>query len=401
MPYKDLEKRKEYQKKYKELHREKLLQKKREYSKSEQGKKKANEWKEKNREKYLEMKREEYRRHREKYLEYDRKRRPKKQKLSLSELYPDEVGKEYGSLTVKKLLTLEGKTHALCECNCNGEESIKLLTDLKSGAVKSCGYQHIFNLNKKNEIGKKYGLLTIKNLVLEEEQTYAICDCDCGKTFDKKIIFSQIKNGKIKSCGCWNKRGGKDKECYIDLTGKQFGLWTVLYDTGKRQNGNPIWHCRCRCKKHTEKDISALCLRKGESTSCGCKISNNTNYGILASIFSGRVIKSNTSGVNGVWWDNKRKKWIARIEIQKTVINLGGFNTLGEAYLARQKANEKYIKPLLENKFTIEEVKQMVAQERKAQYKAKPKNYSDSIGINTMDIAVAETINEIEPSNDG
>lgn len=401
MPYKDLEKKKEYQNKYRELNREKLLQKKREYSKSEQGKRKAKEWKEKNREKYLESKRMEYRRHRERYMEYDRKRRPKKQKTTLSELYPDEVGKKYGSLTVKQLLTLKGKTHALCECNCNGKECIKLLTALKSGRVTSCGYQHIFNLNKENEIGKKYGLLTIKKLVLEEEKTYAICDCDCRKSFDKKILFSQIKNGRIKSCGCYNKRNGKDKELYIDLTGKTFGFWTVLYDTGKRQNGSPLWHCRCRCKKHTEKDISAACLRNGDSTSCGCKISNNTNYGFLAYIYSGKVIKSNTSGVNGVWWNNKVKKWIARIEIQKTKINLGGFDTLGEAYLARKKANEKYIKPLLEGKFTIEEIKQMVAQERKAQYKTKPKKYSDFTGINTMDIAIAETINEIKPTDVG
>ncbi len=32
----------------------------------------------------------------------------------------------------------------------------------------------------------------------------------------------------------------------IDLTGKHFGRWTVLYETPKRtKNRQIIWHCKC------------------------------------------------------------------------------------------------------------------------------------------------------------
>lgn len=70
----DTEKRKEYSKLYREKNREKILEQKRKYYRSEQCKKKQKEWKEKNREKVLEMKRQEYQRNKERYREYDRQR---------------------------------------------------------------------------------------------------------------------------------------------------------------------------------------------------------------------------------------------------------------------------------------------------------------------------------------
>lgn len=77
MPLKDPAKRREYQKQYREKNREKILQKKREYYNSEQGKQKRTEWNEKNHEKVLEYKRAEYERNKEKYHEYEKTRRNK------------------------------------------------------------------------------------------------------------------------------------------------------------------------------------------------------------------------------------------------------------------------------------------------------------------------------------
>ena len=58
----------------------------------------------------------------------------------------------------------------------------------------------------------------------------------------------------------------------IDLTGKTFGRWTVLYRTddyiepsgAKRAR----YHCKCACGN--EADVLAGSLRKGQSKSCGC-----------------------------------------------------------------------------------------------------------------------------------
>ena len=54
----------------------------------------------------------------------------------------------------------------------------------------------------------------------------------------------------------------------IDITGKTFGKWTVLYKTDKRNTGGVIyWHCKCKCGK--EKDVLGTSLRSGRSLSCG------------------------------------------------------------------------------------------------------------------------------------
>ncbi len=54
----------------------------------------------------------------------------------------------------------------------------------------------------------------------------------------------------------------------IDITGKIFGKWTVLYKTNKRNTGGVIyWHCRCECGN--EKDVLGTSLRAGRSLSCG------------------------------------------------------------------------------------------------------------------------------------
>ena len=57
----------------------------------------------------------------------------------------------------------------------------------------------------------------------------------------------------------------------IDLTGKQFGEWTVIsFDKTQKRNKEykTFWNCRCSCG--TEKSVSSKNLRFGKSTNCGC-----------------------------------------------------------------------------------------------------------------------------------
>lgn len=60
----------------------------------------------------------------------------------------------------------------------------------------------------------------------------------------------------------------------IDLTGKRFGKWTVLYRAedhiDKHGYRHRRWHCICDCEKHTEKDVLESSLLNNTSTSCGC-----------------------------------------------------------------------------------------------------------------------------------
>lgn len=65
----------------------------------------------------------------------------------------------------------------------------------------------------------------------------------------------------------------------IDLTGKQFGRWTVIKRGENTSRGSAQWICQCQCG--TIKTIVGSSLRNGSSTSCGCyKIENSrTNNG--------------------------------------------------------------------------------------------------------------------------
>ena len=72
----------------------------------------------------------------------------------------------------------------------------------------------------------------------------------------------------------WYDAGLKDKKIEnhktteIDLTGQQFGYWTVLEKTNNRTaSGGIKWKCRCKCG--IEKEVSSLSLRNGTSLSCG------------------------------------------------------------------------------------------------------------------------------------
>jgi len=57
----------------------------------------------------------------------------------------------------------------------------------------------------------------------------------------------------------WNK---------LDLTGRVFGRWTVIEESGRDKGGSVRWLCRCVCG--TEKTVSGASLTHGRSTSCGC-----------------------------------------------------------------------------------------------------------------------------------
>ena len=82
----------------------------------------------------------------------------------------------------------------------------------------------------------------------------------------------------------------------IDLTGKVFGRWTVLYRAEDRTTpkGTKLayWHCKCSCEKGTEKDVNGDLLRNGNSKSCGClarEVASKRNLKDLTGMKFGRL----------------------------------------------------------------------------------------------------------------
>lgn len=156
---------------------------------------------------------------------------------------------------------------------------------------------------------------------------------------------------------------------FKDLTGKKFNRLTVLGLAERNSNGQIQWKCKCDCGNIVF--ATTTYLKTGHTKSCGClnresaskrlkskkfvEARNNyrkNNFLVegtsLALISSANLRKNNKTGVNGVYWDKKLKKYRVSICFQKKKINLGTYKTLEEAKKVRLNAEEKYYKPIIE-----------------------------------------------------
>lgn len=84
----------------------------------------------------------------------------------------------------------------------------------------------------------------------------------------------------------------------IDMTARQCGDWTVLRQNGNNPRGQAMWLCRCKCG--AERTVGGADLRKGTSTSCGCR-----NYGMLGQL---RRTHGETGTRLYVTWQNMRRR---------------------------------------------------------------------------------------------
>lgn len=134
------------------------------------------------------------------------------------------IGDKFARLTVlSRDLTKETGDGIFwsCVCDCGCLTSVRT-KDLKSGNTKSCGcynkdkaIENIRQWNEKNNedlVGQIFTKLTVTRLATEEEierrpkgPRYWVCQCECGNTHIAST--SDLKGGKVASCGCMNSKG--------------------------------------------------------------------------------------------------------------------------------------------------------------------------------------------------
>ena len=153
----------------------------------------------------------------------------------------------------------------------SNEDFIKNYEKLKSSRKMA----ELYNCNKASVLNhaKKIGYDVNSNkeykLSIEDKQFIQQHYQDMTSTeLSKKFNVSRGMITKV-----WYDSNLKGKEdisstTEIDIKGKHFGKWTVLYKTNKRNAGGVIyWHCKCECGN--EKDVLGTSLRSGRSLSCG------------------------------------------------------------------------------------------------------------------------------------
>ena len=119
----------------------------------------------------------------------------------------DLTGKTFGRWTALEYVK-PGKWK--CQCSCENH-TIKLVEgrNLRAGKTLSCGCLQKERTSQANSIdltNQKFGLLTAKQRITENNCTYYICNCDCGNT-DIKVDGRNLKSGHTISCGCIKSKG--------------------------------------------------------------------------------------------------------------------------------------------------------------------------------------------------
>lgn len=133
---------------------------------------------------------------------------------------------------------------------------------------------------------------------------------------------------------------GKSK----DISGVEFGYITAIEPTEKRNRGDVVWLCRCRCG--TMLEITATRLISNNTLSCGCiqkeqikrvnKFFDGTS--LEKSLKNPITTTRSMSGYVGV--TRKRDKWQAYITYKRKRISLGVFDNLEDAVKARAEGKE-------------------------------------------------------------
>ena len=133
------------------------------------------------------------------------------QKEKVSNSLKDLTGQRFGELTVierdKSKPSGHGKlVYWICKCDCGNIISVAG-NHLKSGHTKSCGCYKPTSPFFINEVGNKYGMLTVINEAGRDKNGRVLwnCLCDCGN--EKIALGKSLRAGLVTSCGCIHSKG--------------------------------------------------------------------------------------------------------------------------------------------------------------------------------------------------
>lgn len=194
--------------------------------------------------------------------------------------FKDLTGQKFGKLTVinraKNKIDSSGRARTMWNCHCDcGKDHVASTDYLKQRKVPSCGCEATKNKiekNRVNNIGEKYGRLTIMDIVWDQKPSKAICKCDCGNDFIG--IKTDIVSGHTKSCGCLqseNTSAANTKDWAGQVS--DFGV-EFLFQDSMNNKGQWLWRCRCGVCGNEFVELPAR-INNGHVTSCGCRIQSS------------------------------------------------------------------------------------------------------------------------------
>lgn len=114
----------------------------------------------------------------------------------------------------------------------------------------------------------RFGRLTVLEATGKTQSRYQVwlCRCDCGK--ETEASTKRLQRVPDISCGCAKKNGLYPAPASGDLTGRRYGMLTVIRPYPAAEQKKTIWLCRCDCGN--ECYVSSNALFYGNRKSCGC-----------------------------------------------------------------------------------------------------------------------------------
>ena len=179
----------------------------------------------------------------------------------------------YGNIFVEEVeRNSSNKRKAKFICPFCKKEYIATIATIKSGkqkGCKECGLKRTREARRLDLTYQTFGYLTALYPLPERKHGNVVwhCKCKCGKETD--VIATELKNGYIKSCGCYCSEI-TTKRNTIDITGQKFGKLTAIRSTGvlDEASGCYLWEFKCDCGNI--KIAPCSLVTSENTTSCGC-----------------------------------------------------------------------------------------------------------------------------------
>ena len=202
---------------------------------------------------------------------------------------------------------------------------------------------------KKIDLTKhKYGMLTVISETDKRDKygySYWLCLCDCGNYTEVQRKHLRT-NKRPRSCGCLVKKHGM-------YGSREYRIWGGIMQRCTNQNntnynnygGRGISVCeRWHNFINFYNDIGII--PDGMSID---RIDNNKGYNpencriatAITQAQNKRILKKNTSGITGVYFDKSRHKWSVQITVDGKTKNLGRFADIFSAASARLSYENK------------------------------------------------------------
>ncbi|MBB6446493.1 AP2 domain-containing protein [Bacillus benzoevorans] len=209
-----------------------------------------------------------------------------------------------------------------------------------------------------NLAGEIFGRLTVLEFdSMKDTNSYWRCKCECGNV--TVVAGNSLKRGVSKSCGCLQKEKTSNANFKHGHTAKnspEYRSWRSMItrcedesvNNYERYGGRGIKVCK-RWRNSFESFLSDMGKRPTLSYTLD-RIDVNGNYepsncrwaDLTQQAINKRLQKNNNTGVRGVHWSKRERKFKAQIKYRGKFSHLGTFDTLEEAAKARKEAEIKY-----------------------------------------------------------